>query len=155
MVEFRLVEHTEVQMIHFELVTLTGVKLKEEVYEVKLPTPNGIIAVFKDHAPLVSAAATGIITVRKKENTPDDLQDNYAIDSGVIEIADNTVRVLVDEADKDTEVSAKEAEEALNRAKELRAEAKDQVSLDKAQALVDRQASRLRIAELRRRSRNR
>lgn len=140
-------------MIHFELITLTGVKLSESVYEVKLPTPQGIIAVYKNHAPLVSIATTGIITVRKKDNTPDDLQDNYAIDSGVIQIENDTVRVLVDEADKDTEVSAKEAEDALKRAKQLRAEAKDQVSLDKAQSLVDRQATRLKIAELRRKSR--
>ena len=56
-------------MIHFELVTLTGIKLREAVYEVKLPTPGGVIAVYKDHAPLVSTAVTGIITVRKKENT--------------------------------------------------------------------------------------
>lgn len=140
-------------MIKFELVTLSGVKLSETVYEVKLPTPQGLIAVYENHAPLVSIATTGVITVRKNDNTPDDMQDNYAIDQGVIEITDNTVRVLVDEADKDSDVSAKEAQEALERAKKLRSEAKDQVSLDKAQTLVDRQASRLRIAELKRRSR--
>lgn len=141
-------------MIQLELVTLSGVKLRESVYEVLLPTPQGVIAVFKNHAPLVSVASTGVISVRKKDNHPDDMMDNYAIDSGVIEISNDTVRVLVDEADKDTEVSAKEAEEALKRAKQLRAEARDQVSIDKAQALVDRQASRLKIAELRRRRRS-
>jgi F-type H+-transporting ATPase subunit epsilon len=140
-------------MIYFELVTLTGVKLRDTVYEVKLPTPDGIIAVYKNHAPLVSTAVTGVITVRKNENTPDDLQEYYAIDSGIIEIADNTVRVLVDEADKDSEVSAKEAEEALERAKKLKSEAKDQVSLDKAQAMVDRQSTRLQVASLKRRNR--
>ena len=81
------------------------------------------------------------------------MMEHYAIDSGVIEISGDTVRVLVDEADKDSDVSAKEAEEALNHAKQLRSEARDQVSLDKAQSLVDRQTSRLRVAELRRRSR--
>lgn len=142
-------------MITLELVTLTGTKLKEHVHEVLLPTPQGQIAVFKDHAALVSTAATGVISVRKKDNHPDDMMEHYAIDRGVIEINDNTVRVLVDEADKDTEVSAKEAEEALKRAKKLRSEAKDQVSLDKAQSLVDRQASRLRVAELKQRSKRR
>ncbi len=141
-------------MITIELVTLTGVKLRESVHEVMLPTPDGIIAVFKDHAPLVSTAATGIISVRKKQDHPDDMMEHYAIDGGVIEIANNTVRVLVDEADKDSEVVAKEAEEALARAKKLRSEARDQVSLDKAQTLVDRETSRLRIAELRRRRRS-
>ena len=140
-------------MINLELVTLTGVKLKDTVHEVKLPTPQGQIAVFGNHAPLVTLASTGVITVRKKDNTPDDLQENYAIDSGVIEISDGTVRVLVDEAEKDSEVSAKQAEEALARAKKLRSEAKDQVSLDKAQSLVDREATRLKIADLKRRNR--
>ncbi len=140
-------------MIHLELVTLTGVKLREPVFEVLLPTPDGQIAIFEGHAPLVSTVVTGVISVRRKSEHPDDMMEHYAIDKGVIEIADNTVRVLVDEADKDSEVSAKEAEEALEEAKKLRAEARDQVSLDKAQNLVDRQASRLKIAELRRRSR--
>jgi F-type H+-transporting ATPase subunit epsilon len=140
-------------MITIELVTLSGTKLKEEVHEVLLPTPQGQIAVFKDHAPLVSMAVVGVISVRKKDNHPDDMMEHYAIDSGVIEISDNLVRVLVDEADKDSEVSSKEAEEALKRAKQLRNDAKNQVSLDKAQSLVDREAARLRISELRRRSR--
>jgi len=140
-------------MIQLELVTLTGVKLREPVYEVLLPTPQGQIAVFKNHAPLVSVAVTGVISVRRKSDHPDDMMEHYAIDSGVIEITADTVRVLVDEADKDSDVSAKEAEEALARAKQLRSEARDQVSLDKAQSLVDRQTSRLKIAELRRRSR--
>lgn len=140
-------------MVHLELVTLSGVKLRESVYEALLPTPQGQIAVFKDHAPLVSIAATGVISVRKKDNHPDDMMEHYAIDRGVIEIANDTIRVLVDEADKDTEVNAKEAEEALKRAKQLRAEAKDQVSLTKAQSLVDRQETRLKIAELKRRKR--
>ena len=142
-------------MVDLELVTLTGTKLKETVHEVLLPTPDGQIAVFQNHAPLVSTATTGVISVRKKDNHPDDMMEHYAIDSGIIEITDNTVRVLVDEADKDSEVSEKEATEALKRAKQLAGEARDQVSLDKAQALVDRQASRLKIAELKKRARSR
>jgi F-type H+-transporting ATPase subunit epsilon len=140
-------------MIHIELVTLTGIKLSESVHEVILPTPQGLIAVFMDHAPLVSTLVAGVISVRKKDNHPDDMMEHYAIDSGIAEISNNTVRVLVDEAEKDSEVSAKEAKEALERAKQLRAGAKDQVSLDKAQSLVDRQATRLKVAELKRRSR--
>ncbi|MDO8266197.1 MAG: ATP synthase F1 subunit epsilon [Candidatus Saccharibacteria bacterium] len=140
-------------MIEFELVTLNGIKLSESVHEVLLPTPQGQIAVFENHAPLVSTASTGVISVRRKSDHPDDMMEHYAIDSGVIEISGDKVRVLVDEADKDSDISAKEAEEALAKAKQIYAEAKDQVSLDKAQSLVDRQASRLHIAELRRRTR--
>lgn len=140
-------------MITLELVTLTGVKLRQDVYEVLLPTPQGQIAVFQNHAPLVSIASTGIISVRQKEGQADEDMEHYAIDLGLIEITSDGIRVLVDEAEKDTEVSAKEAEAALAHARQLHAEARDQVSLDKAQALIDRQATRLKIAELRRRTR--
>lgn len=140
-------------MIHLELVTLTGTKLRETVYEVVLPTTDGTIAVFENHAPLVSTAATGVISVRRKSNHPNDMMDHYVINNGVIEIANNTVRVLVDEAESSNEVSESHAKEALARAKELRANARDQVTLDKAQMLVDRQSSRLKVADLKRRKR--
>ena len=140
-------------MIKFELVTLRGVKLSEEVHEVLLPTLDGQIAVFENHAPLVSIAKTGVISVRRKSDHPDDMLDHYAVTGGVIEIADNVVGVLVDEADHSAEVSEKEAQEALENAKKLYSEAKDQMSIDKAQSMIDRQAVRLRVAELRRRTR--
>jgi F-type H+-transporting ATPase subunit epsilon len=140
-------------VIKFELVTLRGVKLSEEVHEVLLPTLDGQIAVFENHAPLVSIAKTGVISVRRKSDHPDDMLDHYAVTGGVIEIADNVVRVLVDEADHSAEVSEKEAQEALENAKKLYSEAKDQMSIDKAQSMIDRQAVRLRVAELRRRTR--
>jgi F-type H+-transporting ATPase subunit epsilon len=140
-------------MIHFELVSLTGKKFSDSVHEVMLPTPGGYIAVFRHHAPLVSIATQGIISIRHKENHPDDMLEHFATNGGVIEIADNTVRVLVDEADSGEDVNEEEIKEALERAKQLRAEAKDQVSLDKAQQLIDRSTVRLKVADLKRRKR--
>jgi F-type H+-transporting ATPase subunit epsilon len=140
-------------MIHFELVTLNGVKHSSEVHEVILPTIDGQIAVFAGHAPLVSVAKTGMIAVRVRPVDPDDFLEYYAITGGVIEIMDDRVRVLVDEATKDEEVAEEEARTALAAAKELYREARDKMSLDKAQALIDREAVRLKVAELRRRRR--
>lgn len=142
-------------MIHFELVTLSGAKFKDSVYEVLLPTPQGQIAVFPHHSPLVSIATPGVIKVRKKQGDPDDFMNVYATNGGVIEVNDNTVKVLVDEADSSEEINEKEAEKAHQEALQLRNEAKDLVSLDKAQAIVDRTATRLHVAELKRRKRNR
>lgn len=137
-------------MVHFELVTLTGTKFAREVHEVRLPTPDGEIGVYTDHMPLVSVATPGIILVRPKDTTPDDQMDVFATNGGVIEIMDNKIRVLVDEADHADEISEKEAREAYERALKHKAEAKDQVSLDAAQGLMDRSAVRLRVAELKR-----
>lgn len=137
-------------MIHFELVTLDGVKFRQQVYEVQLPTVDGLIGVFQNHSPLVSMAVPGIISIRHKAGEPDDMQELIATNGGVIEIGDNTVRVLVDEADPADEINEQETEAAHARAQKLRSEAKDQVSLDHAQSLIDRSAVRLKLAGLKR-----
>ena len=138
-------------MFHFQLVSISGKKFDEEVYEVVLPTLDGEIGVLKDHMPLVSVATTGAIAVRRNPRDNDSQREYFATNGGVIEVSDNTLRVLVDEADRADDINEAEVQKALERAEKMKAEAKDQVSLDHAQALVDRQSVRLQVAGLRRR----
>lgn len=140
-------------MLRFQLVTLDGTKLDEEVYEVRLPTPDGEIGVFTFHAPLVSVASPGVITVKRKNGDPEAKWEYFATNGGVIEIVEGIVRVLVDEADRESEINEQEAQKAYAKAQAMRAEAKDQVSLEQAQSLIDRHAVRLHVAGLRRRRR--
>lgn len=140
-------------MIKFELVTLSGIKYSEEVAEVILPTLDGYIGVLTDHMPLVSVASTGVISVRKNANDPDDMMEHFASIGGVIEVANNNLRVLVDEADHADDISHEEAQAAYERAQKLKAEAKDEISLEQAQSLVDRTAVRLQVAGIRRKQR--
>lgn len=142
-------------MIFFELVTLDGVKFRQEVYEVQLPTPNGKVGIFKDHSPLVSIASPGIIAIRHKSNEPDDMQEFIATKGGVIEVTDNTVRMLVDGADREEEINEKEIKEAHERAHKLRSEAKDELSLHHAQTMIERTGTQLKVAELKRNRRSR
>jgi F-type H+-transporting ATPase subunit epsilon len=139
-------------MIHFQLVTLSGVKFDEDVYEVILPTLDGQIGVLTDHMPLISAATNGIISVRRSPKDPDSVMDHFATFGGVIEVANNNLRVLVDEADHGESISEGEAQEAFDRAQKMKAEAKDETSLEHAQALMDRSAVRLQVAQLHHRS---
>ena len=111
----------------FELVTLAGIKLDQEVYEVMLPTAAGPISVFGGHEPLVSVAVPGAIAVRYAKGDNDDKLDYYAIGGGVIEITGSRVRVLVDEADHGDEIVEAESKAALERALKLRETAKTQV----------------------------
>lgn len=142
-------------MLKFELVTLKGTKASNEVHEVLLPTPDGQIAVFEHHAPLVSVAKAGVIKVRLKANDPDDFMEVYATNGGVIEVEDNIIRVLVDEADAPEEINEQEVMRAQEEAKQLLKDAKDQVSLDHAQSLLDRSSVRLKVAELKNRRKRR
>lgn len=137
-------------MIHFQLVALSGTKYDGDVYEVVLPTLDGEIGVLQDHMPLVSVATNGVIMVRRDAKDADRDREFFAISGGVIEVSDNKLRVLVDEADHADDINEAEAEAAMERAKRLKAEATDEVSLEHAQQLVDRHAVRLQVASLKR-----
>jgi F-type H+-transporting ATPase subunit epsilon len=140
-------------MIKFQIITLSGVKFDEDIYEVQLPSPEGNIGVFPNHMPLVSLAVPGVIAVRKNERDSNDKLEYFATDGGVIEVLDNTVRILADEAVHAEDVHEETTKKALQAAEEAYKNAKDKVSLDKAQAMIDRQAVRLNIAKYKRRNR--
>jgi F-type H+-transporting ATPase subunit epsilon len=138
-------------VIHLQLVTLSGKIFDDDVYEVVLPTLDGQIGVLQDHMPLVSAATNGVISVRRGERDRDDQMEFFATNGGVIEVSNNSLKVIVDEADHADDINQAEAEAAHERALQLKAEAKDEVSLEHAQQLVDRAAVRLQVAGLKRR----
>jgi len=137
--------------IHLQLVSLSGKVFDDDVYEVLLPTLDGQIGVLQDHMPLVSAATNGVISVRRNERDRDDQMEVFATNGGVIEVSNNVLKVIVDEADHADNINEAEAEAAHQRALQLKAEAQDEVSLEKAQQLVDRTAVRLQVAGLKRR----
>lgn len=138
-------------MFHFKLVSLTGTIFEGDVHEVILPTLEGEIGVLKDHMPLTSVATNGMIAVRKEPKDNDVKRDYYAASGGVINVENNNLSVLVDEADHFEGIDEAEAQKAYDRALKMKKEAKDQVSLEHAQQLVDRSAVRLQVANLKRR----
>ena len=135
----------------FQLITLLGTKVDQDVYEVVLPTAAGEIGVFPGHEPLVSIAVPGAIAVRHAKGDPDSKLEYFAISGGVIEVNPKGLRVLVDEADNGDDIIEAESKAALDRAMKMRDSAKDQVELEKANQLIDRHAVRLKVADLRRR----
>lgn len=140
-------------MLRFQIITLSGVKFDEEVYEIQLPTPDGQIGVFPNHMPLVSLATPGLISVRRNQRDSNAKLEYFATDGGVIEILDNTIRILSDEAVHAEDIHEENTKKALAAAERAYADAKDKVSLDKAQAMIDRQAVRLNVAKYKRRHR--
>ncbi len=138
-------------MIHLQLITLSGTKFDDDVYEVLLPTLEGQIGVLPGHMPLISVATNGVISIRRTPTDIDLAMEHYATNGGVIEVIDDTLRVLVDEADHAEDINVAEAEAAHQRALQVKAEAKDETSLEQAQAFVDRTAVRLHVAGLKHR----
>lgn len=133
-----------------QLVTLDGVKFEADAYSIVLPTAAGEITVLPGHEPLLSVVVPGIITIRKNRQDADYHLEHFATYGGVVEVTRANVRVLVDEATHGDEINEAEAQKAHDAAVALRKEAREQIELDKAQELVDRQAVRLKVAQLRR-----
>ena len=140
--------------MHLQLITLVGVRVDQDIYELMAPTAAGDIAVFPGHEPLVTMAVPGALAVRYKKGDPDTALEYFAISGGVIEINPDAIRVLVDEADLGDDIVVAESQAALDRALKLKSEAKTQVDLDKARQLIDRHTVRLHVAGLRRHRRN-
>jgi F-type H+-transporting ATPase subunit epsilon len=137
--------------MRFQLITLTGFAFDDDIYSVVLPTTDGEITVLSEHEPLMSALKPGIISIRKSATDNETKLEHYATYGGVVEVTSDNVRVLVDEADDSADINEQEVKKAQDAAKKLLAEAKNQVDLEHAQAVVDRQAVRLQVAEIRRR----
>ena len=141
-------------MFKLQVITLSGVFKDEEVFEVRVPTTAGTIAINADNAPLVGAIKPGILTVVHKRGEVDSQNQIVGVYSGTVEVLNNVVKVLVDEVDALEDVSQAEAEKALAHAKELSEKAGDSVALAEAHSMIDRSAVRLRLAGLRKHSKH-
>lgn len=139
--------------MQLQLITLQGVRLDTDMYELIAPTQSGEIAVFPGHEHLVTLAVPGALAVRHKKTDRDEQLEYFAISGGVIDISPTVIRVLVDEADHGDDIIEAESRAALERALTRRDEAPDQVEREKADQLIDRHQVRLKVAELRRRHR--
>ena len=80
-------------------------------------------------------------------------EELFASYGGLIEVSDNHVRLLLDEADHARDLVESEIAEALVAAREMKAKATDQTELAEAQRLIDRHAVRLEVAKIRRKPR--
>lgn len=138
--------------MQFELLTLSGVKYSGEAAELLLKTPSGSLAILPHHEPMVAVVMPGSVAVHVPGKKADDV---YAVFGGVLEVANNRVRLLADEAEHVDTLIESEIEEALERAKHAKENLRDKSGLHRAQQLIDRHAVRLEVARIRRRYRSR
>ena len=142
-------------MITLEIVTLRGIVFSQDIYEVSIPTPDGEISAFDNHAALVTIIEPGVIKIRTNKNQKDSDRTLQATNGGVAEITKHRIRLLVDESQHSEEVDEAEAKQALERTQRMAAQADDQLSLDRALAEVNSARAKLSIADLKKRRRNR
>lgn len=112
--------------IKFEIVTPERVVLKEEVTQVTAPTRDGEITVLPNHIPLVASLMPGVIEVKR----PDGQAEIISTSGGFIEVLRDKVVILADTAERAAEIDLARAEEARQRAEELKKEARSKEEVD-------------------------
>lgn len=145
---------SKANLLQLKLITLLGEKYNEPVYEVILPSKIGAVTIFPGHEPLVTLLKPGAMTIRRHKDDPDMKLEFLALSGGVAKITQDEVVILADEAESDREIAEKEAKEAYERAVSATKSVADRIELEEAKRLVQHQAARLKVAELRRRYRD-
>lgn len=97
-----------------EIATPERLFAREKAIRSQIPAKDGYIGVLPDHAALVSELGIGALTY----TTPEDHRFSIAIRGGFLEINNNVVRVLTDEADKGQEIDVSKAEKDLKQAQD-------------------------------------
>ena len=135
--------------LKFKIVTMEKVTYEDEVDQVTVPTEAGEITVLAKHAPLVSLLKPGELKIKKEGYTI-----SLFVSTGFLEIRKNSeVYVLADTAERVEEINEEAAREAIRRAEEIQKQKQYRTDVDfaKLQAIINREASRLKIAEKHRR----
>ena len=126
-----------------EIVTPERIVLQQDAVSVVVPGAEGSLGILANHAPLMAELTIGSIQIRD----PNGHEERLAISGGFMEVADNTVRILADTAEKAEEIDVQRAEEAVARARERLSSADTNMDLVRAEIALKRAVNRLRVAQ--------
>jgi F-type H+-transporting ATPase subunit epsilon len=127
-----------------KLIEPQGVIYETEAISVSLPTPEGEITVLPNHEPLISLLSPGEIKMKINGKV-----HVLATEGGVVEIEDNSVKILADSAEDIDSLDQLKIEEAKKHAEHLLANAEDDVDYADALAHLEKQLAMLNIAKRR------
>lgn len=130
--------------LHLELVTPEKVMISQEVDIVVAPGFVGEFGVLEGHVPFLSGIVPGELRYSSTGQT-----EHFVVTTGFAEISDNRVSVLVDAAEKSSEIDVERARKAKERAEQRLARERGAEDIDfaRAEAALKRALVRIRVAE--------
>jgi F-type H+-transporting ATPase subunit epsilon len=78
-------------MMHLEIITPDKKVFQGEVSEASFPGADGSFQVLKNHAPIISALANGVVSFTTEEK-----RISFTVDGGVVEVKDDRIIVLAE-----------------------------------------------------------
>ena len=135
--------------IRLEIVTVERAVYADDVDEVVVPGVEGELGILPHHTPLLTTIKPGCLRVKKGGE-----EIAMAVSGGFLEVHPEKVIVLADAAERAEEIDEARAEAARQRAEALLADRQaTNVDFAKVEAALQRALVRLKVAEIRRKSR--
>lgn len=133
-----------------EIITQERLVYSEEVDIVMVRGIEGEMAILPRHAPLITPLDFGEVRIRRSG-----LEESFAVGGGVLQVANNRVRILAESAEQADEIDLSRAEEARRRAEKLMAEGapEDPAAMAALEAAIRRADLRVKVGGRRRKSR--
>ena len=130
-------------MIKFKIVTPEKTVFEDVVDQATLPTTDGEITILPNHRSYIASLKPGGIMLKKNGE-----ESFVCISGGFIEFHGNELVILADTAERAEEIDLKRAEEARQKAEELK---NQRVSMDENEyarvaAAIQKESARIRVA---------
>jgi len=86
----------QIRTMNLEILTPEHKVFSGKVYGIQLPGTNGSFEILEKHAPMIASLGKGRMKVIKDKNM--NHNESYDITGGFVEILDNNVSVLIEDA---------------------------------------------------------
>ena len=127
-----------------EIVTPEGLLVSDDVAMVVVPGELGELGILPRHAPIVSKTAIGEVRVKLRDS---DRWDSIAVGNGYVKMQFDRLLLLVDTAERASEIDVERAQQALNRAEKYLARVgESDVDAHRAEQSRRRALNRLKTA---------
>lgn len=132
-------------MIKFKITTPEKIVYKDKIYQATLPVADGEVTILPNHRSYIASLKSGEIILKQKN---EEKETCLAISGGFIEFHNNELTILADTAERAEEIDLKRAEEARQRAEDIR---KQRVSTDEAEyarvaTILEKELARVKVA---------
>ncbi|MBI4875897.1 MAG: F0F1 ATP synthase subunit epsilon [Acidobacteria bacterium] len=125
-----------------EVATPDRLLIREEVSEIQVPAANGYLGLLPGHSPLLSELGTGELSYAIGGH-----RHSVSLDGGWVEVLPDHVRVLANTAERASEIDAKRAADALQRAAERLSHPELGIDIARALNALHRAQARLDTAK--------
>lgn len=136
--------------LQVEVVTTTGLVFEGPADEVIAPGGEGQLGILPRHAPLMTTLTIGALHIKHAGS-----EETLFIGGGFMEVSDNRVIVLADDAERASDIDEARAEEARRRAQQQLDQAAGDIDRAALEGEIERAIGRIHVAEIQRRRRPR